>query len=158
MRDAMGRVVTVNASRSSTVPGREFGIDSAGEFGVGSIAKPDDYGIGTAAQTNDYGIGSVAKPEDYGRDFGIPTAPPVGAASKGADQGPCLYLGPRGQRCDRRATNAGFCAIHQPDAVTAAGISKPSKKFIASLLAIAAVVWPYLADIVREVIRWIHAH
>jgi hypothetical protein len=124
----MGRVVTVNASRGSTAP--------SGEFGIGSIAQPDDYG----------------------RDFGIPTSPPVGVVSKSADQGPCLYLGPRGQRCDRRATNAGFCAIHQPDGVATSGISKRSKKLIASLLAIAAVVWPYLADIVREVIRWIHAH
>jgi hypothetical protein len=151
MRDAMGRVVTVNASRGSTarsnVPTREFGIDSSGEFGVGSLTQPTDYGIG-----------SVAKPNDYGRDFGIPTSPPVAVVSKGADQGPCLYFGPRGQRCDRRATNAGFCAIHQPNGVAASGIPKPSKKFIASLLAIAAVVWPYLADIVREVIRWIHAH
>jgi hypothetical protein len=143
----MGRVVTVNASRGSTVPGREFGIDSGGEFGVGSITQP-----------NDFGIGSVAKPDDYGRDFGIPTSPPVGILAKGADQGPCLYLGPRGQRCSRRATNAGFCAIHQPDAVTTSGISKPSKKLIASLLAIAAALWPFLADIVREVIRWIHTH
>ena len=170
MRDAMGRVVTVNASRGSTArstpptrefgigSGGEFGIDSAGEFGVGSITPPTDYGIGSIANPNDYGIGSVAKPEDYGRDFGIPTTPPAGLLSKGADQGPCLYFGPRGQRCDRRATSAGFCAIHQPNAVAAAGIPKPSKKFIASLLAIAAVVWPYLADIVREVIRWIHAH
>jgi hypothetical protein len=147
MRDAMGRVVTVNASRGSTGSPGEFGINSGGEFGVGSITQP-----------NDFGIGSVAKPDDYARDFGIPTAPPVGILAKGADQGPCLYLGPRGQRCDRRATNAGFCAIHQPDGAAASGISKPSKKLIASLLAIAAVVWPYLADIVREVIRWIHAH
>jgi hypothetical protein len=128
MRDAMGRVVTVNASRGST--------GSAGEFGIGSIAEPDDYG----------------------RDFGISTSPPVGKLAQGADQGPCLYLGPGGQRCSRRASNAGFCAIHQPDGITATGISRPSKKLIASLLAIAAVVWPYLADIVREVIRWIHAH
>ena len=151
MRDAMGRVVTVNASRGSTVPSTgqrgEFGIDSGGEFGVGSLTQPTDYGIG-----------SVAKPDDYGRDFGIPTSPAVSVVSKGADQGPCLYFGPRGQRCDRRATNSGFCAIHQPDGAAASGIPKPSKKFIASLLAIAAVVWPYLADIVREVIRWIHAH
>ena len=147
----MGRVVTVNASRGSTAqstgPSREFGIDSGGEFGVGSIAQPNDYGIGT-----------IVEGDNYGRDFGIPTSPPVAVVSKGADQGPCLYFGPRGQRCDRRATNAGFCAIHQPNGVAASGISKPSKKFIASLLAIAAVVWPYLADIVKEVIRWIHAH
>ncbi len=155
MRDAMGRVVTVNASRGSTVPGREFGIDSGGEFGIDSGGE---FGVGSLTQPTAYGIGSVAKPEDYGRDFAIPTSPPAGILTKGADQGPCLYFGPRGQRCDRRATNAGFCAVHQPDSVAANGIPKPSKKFIASLLAIAAVVWPYLADIVREVIRWIHAH
>jgi len=128
MRDAMGRVVTVNASRGST--------GSAGRFGIGSIAEPDDYG----------------------RDWGISTSAPVGIVAKGADQGPCLYLGPHGQRCSRRATHAGFCAIHQPDGITSAGIPRPSKKLIASLLAIAAVVWPYLADIIREVIRWIHGH
>jgi len=163
MRDAMGRVVTVNASRGSTGQRGEFGIDSGGEFGVGSLTQPTDYGIGSVAKPNDFGIGTIVEGDNYGRDFGIPTTPPVGILAKGADQGPCLYFGPRGQRCDRRATNAGFCAIHQPNAVAAAGtaasgISKPSKKFIASLLAIAAVVWPYLADIVREVIRWIHAH
>ena len=172
MRDAMGRVVTVNASRGSTarstVPSTgqrgEFGIDSGGEFGVGSLTQPTDYGIGSVAKPNDYGIGTIVEGDNYGRDFGIPTSPPVGIVSKGADQGPCLYFGPRGQRCDRRATNAGFCAIHQPNGGVAAsgaaasGIPKPSKKFIASLLAIAAVVWPYLADIVKEVIRWIHAH
>jgi hypothetical protein len=158
MRDAMGRVVTVNASRGSTVPSREFRIDSGGEFGVGSITKSDDYGIGSVAKPNDFGVGTIVEGDNYGRDFGIPTPPPVGIVSKGADQGPCLYFGPRGQRCDRRASNAGFCAIHQPNGVAASGIPKPSKKFIASLLAIAAVVWPYLADIVREVIRWIHAH
>src|ERR1700722_19271843 len=32
-----------------------------------------------------------------------------------ADLGPCLYLGPAGQRCDRRAARDGFCSRHQPD-------------------------------------------
>ncbi len=127
MRDAMERGVTVNARSDSTnLPG-EFGIDS------------------------------IARPNDYGRDFGSATVPGAGSGSKSADQGPCLYLGPRGQRCDRRATAAGFCAFHQPGGA-AGGTSRPSKKFVASLLAIVAVAWPYLADIVREIIRWIHAH
>lgn len=127
----MGRVVTVNAQRDSTDPGSEFGI------------------------------GSIVEGDNYGRDFGIATSLPTAAVDKGPDQGPCLYFGPRGQRCTRRATNAGFCAAHQRDgtpAAVAAETSKPSKKFVASLLAIAAVLWPYLVDIVREVIRWIHAH
>jgi hypothetical protein len=127
MRDAMERVLTVNASPDST--------NSDGEFGIGSI---DEKG-------------------DYADDFGIPTPSATGIPSSNADQGPCLYLGPRGQRCSRRATKAGFCAIHQPDA-SIGRIAKPSKKLAASLLAIIAVIWPYLADLVREVIRWIHAH
>ncbi len=139
MRDAMERVVTVNAKRDSTAPNDEFGIASGGEFGIGSVTKPDDYG----------------------RDFGIVTASPTAMESKGTDQGPCLYFGPRGQRCNRRALTGGFCAIHQPGGVPSgatSGTSRPSKKFVASVLAIVAVIWPYLADIVREVIRWIHAH
>jgi hypothetical protein len=141
MRDAMERVVTVNAKRDSTAPNDEFGIASSGEFGIGSVATPDDYG----------------------RDFGIPTPSPS-PQSNSPEQGPCLYFGPRGQRCSRRALAGGFCAIHQPGGAPGVpgGVpgptSKPSKKFIASVLAIVAVIWPYLADIVREVIRWIHAH
>jgi|SRR5580704_2464829 hypothetical protein len=143
MRDAMERVVTVNAKREQHRPDDEFGIASGGEFRVGSVAKPSDYG----------------------RDFGIATPSPAGPGSPGADQGPCLYFGPRGQRCGRRALTGGFCAMHQPGGApggmpggTNTGTSRPSKKFIASVLAIVAVIWPYLADIVREVIRWIHAH
>jgi len=147
MREAMERVVTVNAKRDSTAPDAEFGIASGGEFGIGSGGE--------------FGVGSVAKPDDYGGDFGIATPSPAGSPSNGADQGPCLYFGPRGQRCNRRALIGGFCAIHQPGG-SFSGVpgatSKPSKKFIASVLAIVAVIWPYLADIVREVIRWIHAH
>jgi hypothetical protein len=105
----------------------------------------------------EFGIGSIGEKGDYADDFGITTLSAAGVSSSSADLGPCLYLGPRGQRCGRRATKAGFCAIHQPGAALA-GISKPSKKLAASLLAIVAVIWPYLADIVREVIRWIHAH
>ena len=127
MRDAMERVLTVNASPDSKNPG--------GEFGIGSI---DEKG-------------------DYADDFGIATLSGAGAPSSGADQGPCLYLGPRGQRCDRRATKGGFCAIHQPDGAISR-VAKPSKKLAASLLAIVAIIWPYLADILREVIRWIHTH
>ncbi|HXN20092.1 MAG TPA: hypothetical protein VN875_17265 [Candidatus Binatus sp.] len=135
MRDAMGRVVTVNAKRDSTAPNEEFGITSGGQFGIGSVTRPDDYG----------------------RDFRIATPSPVGPQSHSADQGPCLYFGPRGQRCSRRALAGGFCPFHQPGGIPS-GRSKPSKKFVASVLAIVAVIWPYLADIVREVIRWIHAH
>ena len=127
MRDAMERVLTVNASPDRKNPGREFGIGSIDEKG------------------------------DYVDDFGITTLSGGVTPSSSADQGPCLYLGPRGQRCARRATKGGFCALHQPDAPVAR-IAKPSKKLAASILAIIAVIWPYLADVLREVLRWIHAH
>src|ERR1700684_3339674 len=139
MRDAMERVVTVNAKRDSTAPNDEFGIASGGDFGIGGIVEGDNYG----------------------RDFGIATPSPAGPQSNGADQGPCLYFGPRRPRCSRRALAGGFCAFHQPGGARGGApgaTSKPSNKFVASVLAIIAVIWTYLADIVREVIRWIHAH
>jgi len=101
----------------------------------------------------DLSVNGVPETEDPAGGFDFPPA----SHPARTDLGPCLYLGPRGQRCSRRATKAGFCAIHQPGAAIG-GIAKPSKKLLASLLAIVAVIWPYLADIVREVIRWIHAH
>lgn len=33
-------------------------------------------------------------------------------AAEAVNYGPCLYFGPRGERCERRATVTGFCARH----------------------------------------------
>jgi hypothetical protein len=33
-------------------------------------------------------------------------------AAEAVNYGPCLYFGPRGERCERRATATGFCARH----------------------------------------------
>jgi hypothetical protein len=76
------------------------------------------------------------------------------------DLGPCLYLGPAGQRCSRRAVNDGFCAIHQPGQSRAAmrqPAAKPSR-VVAAILGILGVLWPLLADLVREITRWLHSH
>jgi hypothetical protein len=75
-------------------------------------------------------------------------------ADQNADQGPCLYLGPAGQRCSRRALQGGFCARHQPGSGQVAGLSVPqiSKRAVA-LFGLLAVLWPVLADLVRELIR-----
>jgi hypothetical protein len=74
----------------------------------------------------------------------------------GADQGPCLYLGPAGQRCDRRAIEGGYCARHRPGA---SALPKPAlfTKTLAAIAAVAGLLWPYIADLVREVIRWMHS-
>jgi hypothetical protein len=85
------------------------------------------------------------------RDMDAIGAPnPAGAS----DQGPCLYLGPAGQRCSRSAVKGGFCALHQPGAVLRK-ISKPSK-LLAAIAGIVGVLWPYVYDFVHELIRWIH--
>src|SRR5271155_1725717 len=74
-----------------------------------------------------------------------------------SDQGPCLYLGPNGQRCDRRALSGGYCASHRPGAISLPKVPL-SKKPPAAIAAGAGVLWPSLADLVREVVRWTHSH
>jgi hypothetical protein len=68
------------------------------------------------------------------------------------DLGPCLDLGPAGQRCARPAQEGGFCAVHQPEG-SAAGRPAVSARRAGVIAAILALLWPILADIVRELIR-----
>ncbi|MGH9716067.1 MAG: hypothetical protein ACRD4R_04965 [Candidatus Acidiferrales bacterium] len=77
--------------------------------------------------------------------------------SDGPDRGPCLYLGPAGQRCYRRALKDGFCAQHQPGALATRKIGKPSK-FLAAIAGILGVLWPYVYDFLHELFRLIHPH
>lgn len=72
-----------------------------------------------------------------------------------SEQGPCLYLGPAGQRCYRRAVKGGFCAQHQPGSAVARKIGKPSK-LIAGIAGILGVLWPYIYDFFHALIRLIH--
>src|ERR1700691_5063066 len=76
---------------------------------------------------------------------------------KGADQGPCLYLGPNGQRCDRRALAGGYCASHRPGAIGLPKIAL-SKRTLAVIAAVVGILWPYIADLAREIIRWVHSY
>jgi hypothetical protein len=84
---------------------------------------------------------------------GFPAGPATHVAEK-ADLGPCLYLGPEGQRCDERAFDGGYCAKHQSGAK--APISSGSK-VVAASIGIIGLIWPYLADLFREIIRFIHS-
>ena len=70
-------------------------------------------------------------------------------------QGPCLYLGPAGQRCSRQALAGGFCAVHGHGG-RARSIKNPAR-VLAAAGAAAALLWPYLEDVVRELIRWAHS-
>jgi hypothetical protein len=78
------------------------------------------------------------------------------SAPRVSDQGPCLYLGPAGQRCYRRAVKAGFCAQHQPGATpNRRGIGKPSK-LIAAIAGLLGVLWPYIYDFLHDLFRLFH--
>src|ERR1700741_929050 len=68
------------------------------------------------------------------------------------DLGPCLYLGPSGQRCDRRATKGGFFRRHQPRTSTIAAPFFTPKKFAAFLIAL-AMLWPELTRFVSALAR-----
>ena len=66
---------------------------------------------------------------------------PLARAIK-ADQGPCLYLGPAGQRCDRPWLR-GFCARHQPGA--GRPLRQEFSRVVAAGIGIMAAMWPVLA-------------
>ncbi|MGC2332263.1 MAG: hypothetical protein WA581_12475 [Candidatus Acidiferrales bacterium] len=68
------------------------------------------------------------------------------------DYGPCLYLGPSGERCGRRALDGGFCALHQPGARRLAA-SKPAAKRMAAVIGALVALLPWLGDLIRELIR-----
>lgn len=149
----MPQFLTVNGfSASPPVPrgSQDVNFDpgaSAGpEFGV----EPASYGI---EETSD-GVASTIR-------------------KTSSDQGPCLYFGPQGQRCDRRAVANGFCRRHLPAQLdqsarfgaaapaqpgAASRDSKPFARVIAVGIAIFAALWPVIADLLREIIRWIHTH
>jgi Family of unknown function (DUF5763) len=81
------------------------------------------------------------------------------------DQGPCVYLGPQGQRCSRPAIANGFCGQHRPApparpgaAPTAAGRKSPIAAAVFFAIALLENFWPAISDLFREIIRWIHAH
>jgi len=90
-------------------------------------------------------------------DAGMSRTPrgPSGAPA-GADQGPCLYLGPAGQRCDRRAIASGYCSKHQlaslPGLQPSLSIPQISKRALGAA-GILAVLWPILFDFIRELLR-----
>ena len=74
-----------------------------------------------------------------------------------ADLGPCLYLGPAGQRCTSCATTSGFCRRHQlnPNLPgTPADTPLLSPRRVGAIFTILALLWPLLADIVRALIRY----
>lgn len=108
------------------------------------------YGNGEPDYRMDVGIGD----DDMGpMQTGIQTIP--SSAPSQSDQGPCLYLGPAGQRCNKRAVAGGFCAAHQPGATTRANTAKRSK-VVAAIVGILGALWPYIYDFVHALLRMFH--
>ena len=68
------------------------------------------------------------------------------------DLGPCLYLGPAGQRCERRATQDGFCQRHQPSITAITAPFLTPKKLAAFLIAL-AMLWPELTRFLSALAR-----
>jgi hypothetical protein len=95
------------------------------------------------------GVRVNAVPVDEGSEGGELSLP---IASEGADYGPCLYFGPGGKRCNRRAIEGGFCPQHQPGAKPIPQGAIGMRRVIAILAALAALL-PWLVDFVREIIR-----
>lgn len=70
--------------------------------------------------------------------------------------GPCLYLGMKGERCSRSALEGGYCAAHQANG--AASLSARSySRALAATLALILIVWPYISDLVRDLLHWLAA-
>jgi hypothetical protein len=65
----------------------------------------------------------------------------------------CLYLGPGGQRCDQAALEGGFCPAHSRGEAEQGPSWLSLAKRAAAVIATLALVWPILADIVRELLR-----
>jgi hypothetical protein len=81
-----------------------------------------------------------------------PPEPPVANRALLGDLGPCLYLGPAGQRCDRCATRNGFCQRHQPGASVISAPFFTPKKLAAFLIAL-AMLWPELTRFLSALAR-----
>lgn len=83
--------------------------------------------------------------------------PEAASAGNAAAQGACLYFGPAGQRCSRPALAGGYCSRHRADGPDGEARS-PARNYSRVLTATAAIVlivWPYIADLVHDLIHWL---
>jgi hypothetical protein len=82
----------------------------------------------------------------------LPRRPSAPNRASAGDLGPCLYFGPAGQRCDRRATRDGFCQRHQPGSSASSAPFFTPKKLAAFLIAL-AMLWPELTRFLSALAR-----
>jgi hypothetical protein len=132
----MERVVRVNAFRGSSAAAETRGeLNSAADQRSSLEWEPADSNVRFDAET--------------GRDD------QADLRNRG-DQGPCLYLGPAGQRCRARALTGGFCARHRSNTNQREPAVAVSPRKLIAILAAAIALWPILADVVRAILRYIH--
>jgi hypothetical protein len=75
-----------------------------------------------------------------------------GKAAGHDPHGPCLYFGPKGERCSRHALEGGYCAAHQSN-----GAARSYGRVLAATIALILIVWPYISDLVRDLLHWLAA-
>jgi hypothetical protein len=109
----------------------------------------EDDGSGVAEGAEDHAYDPSGEHDDLSA-----TAPIVAASN--VDSGPCLYLGPAGQRCDRRAVDGAFCAVHRTAGI--ASKFRDPRRILAAAVTIVVLLWPYVDELVHEIIRWRHSH
>ncbi len=67
--------------------------------------------------------------------------------------GTCLHIAPSGKRCTRTARFGVFCERHDPQAPPRPMM--PVIRLAAAVLLLMVFLWPLVADLVREIARWI---
>jgi hypothetical protein len=76
--------------------------------------------------------------------------PPEPAAD--VSHGPCLYLGPSGERCSKPALAGDYCTRHHPDPEKR-WPSRSYKRVLLASIALVAILWPYFQDAVQLLAR-----
>ncbi len=91
------------------------------------------------------------------RDRFFPPAEVVSevASAPSQEYGPCLYLGPKGQRCNRPATEGGYCGVHREGGIARA--VRDPRRILAAAITLIVILWPYLHDALVEILRWINS-
>jgi hypothetical protein len=157
--------------RFQTVNG---GKDTMHPFGASELLKPPPEVVEAAERAR---LGRRGGPGGVART----------GAAEAVNYGPCLYFGPRGERCERRATVTGFCARHsaaqaarnaqfwdaaaKPDVVEESDDERRAEnpqdangesirkrsRILIALLGLAGVLWPILNEVLRALISFLHS-
>jgi len=100
----------------------------------------------------DLSVNADSETDDLAGGIVFPLGDTPAHSPKRSDLGACLYLGPVGQRCNRPAQEGSFCAQHQPEG-SSASMPALSPRRLGVMLTILALLWPILADVLRELLR-----